>query len=407
MQDFIISNAFDEERHLPLTVGWSQQRNAAFTIIELLVVITIIGMLIALLLPAVQAAREAARRMQCSNNLKQMALACHNHHDTHDALPRLAHQEAGFSSSGEILERTGIRTMLCPFMEQTALFDDYKTRAHLGPICRTEGGGQVLPWCVKIPSMVCPTDPIGHNNDSPVGSSNYYANRGDNWVQFNYPSSDDQRRCPARGPFTRDGNAFSYISDGLSNTVLLGEVTCGAPNSRVVRQSFILQGASSQFNRRFNMNPIACYNMGRGGEIISTVQDIHIAGINYLGTGNPPEEHNTLPGLRWHDGRAIFGQFFTVLPPNSPRCANSDGNNNNDYRTYAWVSAGSWHSGGVNVAFADGSCRFVQESIDWGGHGLSPKDRGVVADSMTYAGPSIHGVWGALGSAWAGDSGTL
>jgi len=260
--------------------------------------------------------------------------------------------------------------------------------------------------------MVCPSDPIGNRNGYAIGSSNYYANRGDNWVQWDYPSQDDQRRYRARGPFTREGESFSYVTDGLSNTLLLMEVPCGVPNSDLVRQGFVLQGASSQFSRRFNMNPIACYNLNQGGRL--NVQPVHLAGPNYMGGGTPPEEPNSLPGLRWNDARSLFSQAFAVLPPNSPRCANAADAGNHDYRMYNWISAGSFHTGGANVAFGDGSVRFASDTVNWGSHGLSPKDHptaggpsGQPNQSFEYTGPSIHGVWGALGTAWGGESASL
>jgi len=398
-----------------------RQQRLAFTLVELLVVIAIIGMLIALLLPAVQAAREAARRMQCANNLKQMALASHTHHDVHDRLPRLTHQGPGteFSlmGSGNVRDRTGFRVMLAPFMEQTAVFEDIRTRGNTDMPRETQTRDGVLepvPWAVRIPSLVCPSDPIGHNNGSTIGSSNYYANRGDLYVQWDYPSSDAQRADgPGRGPWTRTGENFSFISDGLSNTILLMEVTCGVPNSDVVRQGFVLRTAHSQFSRGTNMNPIACFNLNQGGRL--NVDPIHLAGINYMGGGSPPEEPNSLPGLRWNDARSLFSQAFTILPPNSPRCAGTErgapsGGGSNDYRMYAFIAAGSWHTGGANVAFADGSVRFASETIDWGGRGLSPADNWTprrYGQSTEFRGPSIYGVWGALGSAWAGDQGSL
>ena len=100
-----------------------------FTLVELLVVIAIIGVLIALLLPAVQMAREAARRMSCTNNMKQLGLALHNYHDTFLTLPQYAQRPASTSDLSTIYNYS-IHIKLLPFIEQTALYDHIKTRSN-------------------------------------------------------------------------------------------------------------------------------------------------------------------------------------------------------------------------------------------------------------------------------------
>ena len=261
--------------------------------------------------------------------------------------------------------------------------------------------------------MVCPSDPVSGKTGIQIGGSNYYANRGDQYYQWDFPSSDAQRTAGrARGPFTRDGENLSYTSDGLSNTLFILEVSGGIGNSTQVRQGFVRNTANSQLERGYNMNPIGCYQLNQGGQL--NVPADRLIGNFYTGGGTPPEEPNSLPGLRWNDGRSLFSQAFAILPPNSPRCAASQsgsgaGSGSQDYRMYNFIGAGSYHTGGVNVGFGDGSVRFASEAVDWGGRGLSPKDAGVTggANSETYAGKSVYGVWGALGSAWAGDSGSL
>ncbi|MDR2440485.1 MAG: DUF1559 domain-containing protein [Planctomycetaceae bacterium] len=382
-----------------------------FTLVELLVVIAIIGVLIALLLPAVQAAREAARRMQCTNHMKQIGIACHNHHDTYDFLPPVCFQKFPNCNISDhaglnVYTRSGFRIPLMPFMEQAAVFDAISQLAsvHTSIDVYREYNGTVLnPWCVKIATLICPSDSVGNANNSLIGSSNYYANRGDLYVQFDFPSNTTEAAFAARGPFTRDGAPFSVITDGTSNTLLLMEVSCGIGNSDQVRSGFVLSGASSQFTRNYNMNPNACYNLKRGATL--NVATINLAPNEYIGGGTPPEEPNSLPGLRWHDGRSLFSQCFSILPPNSPRCAT----NGADIRTYSLISAGSYHPGGANVTLVDGSCRFVSETVDWGTTGVSAKDAGLTggADSYQYRGYSIYGIWGAMGSVGAGESSTF
>ena len=106
-----------------LTWGESSLGKKGFTLVELLVVIAIIGMLIALLLPAVQAAREAARRMQCSNHMKQWGLALHNHHDAHNKLP------AGCSEFFYFVPLVGVTVHLLPYMEQQTVYDTLQAYA--------------------------------------------------------------------------------------------------------------------------------------------------------------------------------------------------------------------------------------------------------------------------------------
>lgn len=184
-----------------------------FTLVELLVVIAIIGILIALLLPAVQAAREAARRTQCTNNLKQMGLASHSYHDQHKTLPSGTLQDD---------DDYGWGTLILPFMEQQALYDaiDPKNKASRGEtfMCRPGLEGTIL----EVYS--CPTSTVedlstGRGNPSIAGcgKSDYKGNTG----------SDDNgtlvKISDAVGKNYGSGISFKDIEDGLSNTFLVGE----------------------------------------------------------------------------------------------------------------------------------------------------------------------------------------
>ncbi len=129
------------------SVSARSRRKAAFTLVELLVVIAIIGILIALLLPAVQAAREAARRSQCSNNLKQIALAFHNYADTHKKFPAYQYPVVGTNS----WEGHSALTMVLPFMEQGPVYEKVDFRKKWDDTA-------VQPNRVKIGTLLCPTD---------------------------------------------------------------------------------------------------------------------------------------------------------------------------------------------------------------------------------------------------------
>lgn len=178
----------------------SSHRRSAFTLVELLVVIAIIGVLIALLLPAVQAAREAARRTQCVNNLKQLSLACHNYHDVNQKFP------PGYGK-GPNSRAWGWGTFILPHMELGNLFDtlnpdlingQYPTNVPTSPADNIYNS--------PVDAFICPSDPGSHLNP-------HYGN----FSKSNYP--------PSEMPFLRDGVAQSFrdITDGTSNTMIIGE----------------------------------------------------------------------------------------------------------------------------------------------------------------------------------------
>jgi len=151
------------------------QRRKAFTLIELLVVIAIIAVLIALLLPAVQAAREAARRMQCTNNMKQLALACHNHHDSLGRLPygvfepyAVANKDISIDAKNPFGPNWLI--YILPYVEQTSLYNSCNVAGYPGPNAVIVQDGKTTPTGVNlewrnttirgtvISAFLCPSD---------------------------------------------------------------------------------------------------------------------------------------------------------------------------------------------------------------------------------------------------------
>lgn len=220
----------------------------AFTLVELLVVIAIIGGLIAILLPAVQQAREAARRMQCQNNLKQISLATHLYNDTYRALPLGGYGGGLFTTametSSSAIQRRQVSwgTALLPYVEQSALYDQFDPK-----LWYTESTNQALAQ-TKLSVFICPSNPNGDqqkpNGDTPTspilyGRSDYGGNHGERSLrckpesvngacQNNYGGSDSSPRGPVHLSLAgRPNIALKHITDGTSNTVWAGE----APNA--------------------------------------------------------------------------------------------------------------------------------------------------------------------------------
>jgi prepilin-type N-terminal cleavage/methylation domain-containing protein len=222
----------------------TSRHRAAFTLIELLVVIAIIGVLIALLLPAVQAAREAARRSQCVNNLKQMGLGVHNYHDTYNKLP--GNDEDVYDNNSNPLRSAW--TQLLPFVEKKALYDAI-TKLNNGVPRQTD----VIPggFAVKntpVPTFRCPSDPdVGQTQNwsrANLGGGctaiNYRGVNGTNWqwgdstrwvggTAYRADATNDDGLNNGNGMFHRRSGrpgqtrTFASVTDGLSNTLMIGE----------------------------------------------------------------------------------------------------------------------------------------------------------------------------------------
>lgn len=357
-------------------------RRLAFTLVELLVVIAIIGVLVALLLPAVQAAREAARRSQCTNNLKQLSLATHNFHDTFGFLPSALRQKAWENplipnNWGDARDRWSYVTVLLPFIEQQPLYD--QMAPHVGAPAAPHRPWNDFPvtqtW---LNGLVCPSDagarsvPGLNGGKSPVS---YRGNRGDMWNSW---SANEVRGIFGSGQHLRV--TMATILDGTSNTFLMSEAKIGVQGSRRVGEAF-------------------ARDVGHGGWGVFPPPSICLAriGANRELTGNI-QTGNQQIGWRWADAHAVYTQWHVVLPPNSPSCGNAA-------EDWALISASSYHPGGVVVALADASVRFISETIDAGDPTLTERDFAIDPNRpQDYGGASLRGVWGALGSSRGRES---
>ncbi|HTU88590.1 MAG TPA: DUF1559 domain-containing protein [Gemmataceae bacterium] len=300
-------------------------RNAGFTLMELLVVIAIFGVLIGLLLPAVQKVREAAARANCQNNLRQIALALQNYQASDGSLPPGSAPPA----------KASVLLMLLPFVEQDNRSNQFNLKEDVNAFA------SVAAKMGDVPLYLCPSDPSpggrSANNQPPYfGRSNYFANHGA-WALFANPD-------PATaGVFDyspgNEGIRLTDISDGTSNTVAFAEIKRDNP-----------QG--------FHPNPLDITWITYADEWASDAEPFPECN-NY-------EEHSFFDyaGCQFYRGFYITGLYTHTAVPNyrGRDCVHIDVTHNAALDR-GHQAARSYHQGGVNAAFADGSVHFVRDSI--------------------------------------------
>ena len=208
-----------------------KKRRRAFTLIELLVVIAIIAVLIALLLPAVQQAREAARRSQCKNNLKQLGIALHNYHDTYNMFP--LSNLPSFCTGVQDWRNTSFLVSILPFVDQSPLYNSYNFgfpfrgngsfNANSPIPCDAPSIANSALANRSIPTYLCPSDASPKNPGGGTPGLNYCGSAGNDIAWLGNGNLVDQNGCinVSRTVNLRD------ITDGTSNTLLMGEVKIG------------------------------------------------------------------------------------------------------------------------------------------------------------------------------------
>ena len=373
--------------HYPSLSGKSRSRG--FTLVELLVVIAIIGILIGLLLPAVQAAREAARRMQCTNNLKQLTLACHMYHDANDSFQPARGGGDGSGNYGWV----GHHVWLLPYAEQNGVYAALE--AQKWPNAQNNSSGL---YSVSITYLMCPSDANSQGKTSWVnnaGRTNYAGSWGDSICQTDESSMTSRGFFPgglysakainnSRHVVTR---TMSSITDGTSNTIAYSEMVCGDTQgtNKVKGGIALYQGTIT--------NPRNILNL-----VSNTDRNVF--------TGNAATFER---GQNWGEGSVSLTGFQTILPPNSPNARNYGGGLGQAGWGYGICSAQSNHSGGVNAAMVDGSVRFISDTIDCGDMDADPQSTSSYSTTSAshgkeFSGKSPYGVWGALGSIEGGES---
>lgn len=307
------------------------RRPHGFTLVELLVVIAIIGVLVALLLPAVQSAREAARRMSCSNNLKQLGLAVQNYHDTFKRFPCGSLQTANWGPSTHVY--------LLPFIEQGNIYDIYDPAGMSGA---TTGDINDIPSKFRPKVFVCPTEP-NQRTDTVMGWTNYHTNYG-SWVFASQRRWDGifGPNFAAAGAPALPGIKMGDITDGTSNTAAFAEV-CNGPQegSPADRKTDCFE---------FTTTPSTNHATARAAFLAANWKT-----AGFAGGWSPPWRWRGYP---WREGSIWRNGYNHLLPPNSA-CWRPNG----DWWQLV-TPASSFHPGGVNVALCDGSVRLITENID-------------------------------------------
>jgi prepilin-type N-terminal cleavage/methylation domain-containing protein/prepilin-type processing-associated H-X9-DG protein len=377
-----------------------------FTLIELLVVIAIIAVLIALLLPAVQAAREAARRAQCVNNLKQIGLAMHNYHQANESFPQ-GHSEAahlmGYQGGYAGWTEWSAQAEMLQYMEEGPIYNSINWAFNGGYDYGQYANGTAYGTLIK--TFLCPSDnnasKVSHipGNDPP-GTINYKACIGTTTVKwwdnarnmagFAGCQPDPMGFGAPVGCQPYSNGLFRYwgvsgirdVTDGTSNTVAFAESLTGDPTW------------AASMGRNNSVTGVGGATAAQASDVRllvppASATDILTPALQACSTAFNNRQNTTYTNnIRWGWGAMGMTLFNTVVTPNSQQykwnsCRDDCGGCSADDSMFS--NAQSNHSGGVNVLFADGSVKFVKDSIardTW--WALGTKDAGEVIGADQY-----------------------
>jgi prepilin-type N-terminal cleavage/methylation domain-containing protein/prepilin-type processing-associated H-X9-DG protein len=311
--------------HFPPLARPATRRCRGFTLIELLVVIAIIGVLIALLLPAVQAAREAARRMQCTNNLKQLGIALHNYHDALGAFP--------FNRTARTYYNWSALAQLTPYIEQSGLFnalnfDHAPYTIFIGSTMRADGAPNSTSARTQLSVLLCPSDSANRINTDGLAPTNYQVNVGSGLIENGSIRVGTTGQTPDGISYENSAVRASAVTDGTSHTLAFSENLIGLGTNQVDFRS-----VKRQHLRNVPDFPECA---------------VPAAAAYWYGDRCDSWVQGSFPGAAT--------TFF--LSPNSsqPDCLIGNAVN-------ALMGPRSNHAGGVNALFCDGHVQFLKDSI--------------------------------------------
>jgi prepilin-type processing-associated H-X9-DG protein/prepilin-type N-terminal cleavage/methylation domain-containing protein len=378
------------------------RRPVGFTLIELLVVIAIIAVLIALLLPAVQSAREAARRAQCTNNLKQLGLAVANYESSTGAYPQCYAQRAVWDPTNTVSGGTAadsgwgnwsVHGLVLAYLDGGPIYNSINFSISSADNC--DNGMQATAIGTQVNAFLCPSSalPVGTMygclgvapfNQIRYPGNNYWGSVGPTVLPWASATPGTPGLFSIVGPTDPGSVRVSSVTDGTSNTIAFGEWRMGDFNSSQLSLQDAINIMQTTVGNFGSWNNNTTSSMPAATLPVFTTFLQACQGAAPASIGNASKNKSTL-GRDWNQGELGHTLGTTLLPPNSAYYNCNMEPWGGDFDAAGMMNLSSYHPGGANVAFADGSVRFLKSSasmnVIWS---LGSKAGGEVISSDSY-----------------------